>query len=69
MLSKQCKLHLEEVGETGLQHMGKALLIALKLQLLVPVVIIHSVAPRFFTKTASNVMRNIVDDRQQKTDK
>ena len=49
--------------------MGKALLIALKLQLLVPVVIIHSVAPRFFTKTASNVMRNIVDDRQQKTDK
>lgn len=69
MYSKQCKLHLEEVGETGLQHMGKALLIALKLQLLVPVVIIHSVAPRFFTKTASNVMRNIVDDRQQKTDK
>jgi hypothetical protein len=69
MLSKQCKLHLEEVGETGLQHMGKALLIALKLQLLVPVVIIHSVAPRFFTKTASNVMRNIIDDRQQKTDK
>ena len=69
MLSKQCKLHLEEAGETGLQHMGKALLIALKLQLLVPVVIIHSVAPRFFTKTASNVMRNIIDDRQQKTDK
>ena len=21
MLSKQCKAHLEEVGETGLQHM------------------------------------------------
>ncbi len=69
MLSKQCKLHLEEVGETGLQHMGKALLIALKLQLLVPVVIIHSIAPRFFTETASNTMRNIIDDRKQKTDK
>ena len=69
MLSKQCKLHLEEVGETGLQHMGKALLIALRLQLLVPAVIIHSVAPRFFTKTASNAMRNILDDREQKTDK
>ena len=69
MLSKQCKLHLEEVGETGLQHMGKALLIALKLQLLVPVVIIHSIAPRFFTETASNTKRNIIDDRKQKTDK
>ena len=69
MLSKQCKAHLEEVGETGLQHMGKALMVALKLQLLVPVVIIHSVAPRFFTKTATNTMRNILNDREQKTDK
>ena len=69
MLSKQCKAHLEEVGETGLQHMGKALIVAIKLQLLVPVVIIHSVAPRFFTKTATNTMRNILNDRKQKTDK
>ena len=69
MLSKQCKAHLEEVGETGLQHMGKALMVALKLQLLVPVVIIHSIAPRFFTKTATNTMRNILDDRKQKTNK
>jgi hypothetical protein len=69
MLSKQCKAHLEEVGETGLQHMGKALMVALKLQLLVPVIIIHSVAPRYFTKTATNTMRNILNDRKQKTDK
>ena len=69
MLSKQCKAHLEEVGETGLQHMGKALMVALKLQLLVPVIIIHSVAPRFFTKTATNTMRNILNDRKQKIDK
>ena len=66
MLSKQCKAHLEEVGETGLQHMRKALMVALELQLLVPVVIIHSVAPRFFTKTATNTMRNILDDRNKK---
>ena len=66
MLSKNCKLHLDEVGETGLQHMGKALLVALKLQLLVPAVIIHSVAPRYFTKTATNVMRSILDDRNKK---
>ena len=69
MLSKQCKAHLDEVGETGLQHMGKALMVALKLQLLVPVIIIHSIAPRFFTKTATNTMRNILNDRKQKTDK
>ena len=66
MLSKKCKLHLDEVGQTGLQHMGKALLVALKLQLLVPAVIIHSVAPRYFTKTATNVMRSILDDRNKK---
>ena len=36
MLSKQCKAHLEEVGETGLQHMKNALGVAVKLQLLVP---------------------------------
>ena len=41
MLSKQCKLHLEEVGETGFQHMKQALKTAVKLQLLVPALIIH----------------------------
>ena len=63
MLSKQCKLHLKEVGETPLQHMKQALVTALKLQLLVPALIIHSVAPRFFTKTASNTMRSILEKR------
>lgn len=65
MLSKQCRAHLKDANETGLQHMGKALLIAVKLQLLVPVVIIHSIAPRFFTKTATNVMRDIVKGREK----
>lgn len=63
MLSKECKAHLEEVGESGLQHMSKALKTAVKLQLLVPALIIHSVAPRFFTRTATNVMRDILDNR------
>ena len=63
MLSKQCKAHLEDVGETGLQHMITALITAFKLQLLVPALLIHAVAPRFFTNTASNIMRNILDSR------
>ena len=64
MLSKQCKLHLEQVGETPLQHMKQALKTAVRLQLLVPALIIHSIAPRFFTKTASNVMKDILEKRK-----
>jgi|TARA_B110000858_G_C17739367_1_gene444143 hypothetical protein len=64
MLSKQCKLHLEEVGETGLQHMAAALKTAVRLQLLVPALIIHSVAPRCFTHTATNVMKDILEKRK-----
>ena len=63
MFSKQCKLHLEEKGESGLQHMKVALKTAVKLQLLVPALIIHSVAPRFFTDTATRVMKDIIDKR------
>ena len=64
MLSKQCKLHLEEVGETGLQYMAVALKTAVRLQLLVPALIIHSVAPRCFTHTATNVMKDILEKRK-----
>ena len=65
MLSKQCKAHLDEVGETGLQHMGKALKTAVQLQLLVPALIVHSVAPRLFSHTASNVMKKILNDLEK----
>ena len=64
MFSKQCKAHLEEVGETGFQHMWYALKVAVKLQLLVPALIIHSVAPRFFTTTASKTMKHILENRK-----
>ena len=64
MLSKQCKLHLEEVGQTPLQHMKQALTTAIRLQLLVPALLIHSIAPRFFTNTATNVMKDILDKRK-----
>ncbi len=63
MFSKQCKAHLDEVGETGLQHMKTALKTAVKLQLLVPALVIHSVAPRCFTTTATDVMNKILKDR------
>ena len=64
MLSKQCKAHLDEVGETGLEHMKQAFKVAVKLQLLVPALVIHGVAPRFFTHTATDVMSKILEDRK-----
>ena len=65
MLSKQCKAHLEDVGETGLQHMVSALKIALKLQLLVPALIILSIAPRLFTQTTTKVLKDILQAREK----
>jgi len=64
MFSKQCKAHLESVNETGLQHMATALKTAVKLQLLVPALIIHSVAPRCFTNTATDVIKDILEKRK-----
>lgn len=58
MLSKQCKAHLKAENISALAHMKRALGIALRLQLVVPALLVHSIAPRFFTKTASNVMRD-----------
>ena len=63
MFSKECRKHLDEVEETGLEHMLSALKVAIKLQLLVPALIIHSIAPRFFTRTASDTMRRILNSR------
>ena len=42
--------------------MKRALRIALKLQLVVPALLVHSIAPRFFTRTASNVMKDCLGE-------
>ena len=63
MLSKQCKLHLESVNQKPLEHMATALKTAVKLQLLVPALIIHSIAPRCFSNTATKVMKDILKER------
>jgi hypothetical protein len=64
MFSKQCKLHLESVNQKPLEHMAVALKTAVKLQLLVPALIIHSIAPRFFSNTATTVMKDILEKRK-----
>ena len=42
MLSEQCRAHLKEVDETAFQHMLQALKVAVKLQLVIPAIIILS---------------------------
>lgn len=63
MFSKKCRQHLNDVNETALQHMWSAIKVAIKLQVLVPICIIHSFVPCLFTKTATNTMRKIIDGR------
>ena len=64
MLSNKCKLHLKEVNETGFQHMVHALWVAVRLQLIIPAVIIHAFAPRFFTRTGTDMMNTILKERK-----
>jgi hypothetical protein len=63
MFSTKCKLHLAGANQTPLEHAKTALKTAIKLQLLVPALIIHSVAPRCFTNTATDVMKDILKKR------
>lgn len=73
MFSKRCKAHLEEVQLGAMAHMIRAWKIGFTFLLLFPVMIIHGVAPRFFTTTATDIMRKLLDikaeELEQNTDK
>ena len=60
MFSKQCQSHLNDVNETAIGHMCGAVIIAIKLQALVPLLLIHSIIPSLFTTTASGTMKDIL---------
>ena len=64
MFSKKCKLHLQEQNETGLEHMFHAIKTAVRLQLLVPLLLIHAVVPRLFTDKGTTVIQDILKDRK-----
>jgi len=68
MFSKKCKLHLEDVEQDGFTHMYRAIRVAIRLQLLVPALIVHSIAPRLFTDTATDVMNDILNIPEKKLD-
>jgi len=59
--------HLEEVGETYLQHMWAAMRYCLTFMLLVVVSFVHAILPFLFTKTASCVIQEMskhIKDRE-----
>ena len=63
MFSQRCRAHLKDVNESGLQHAKHALIFAAKLQLLVPAVVVHAFVPGLFTRTATRVMSNMINER------
>ena len=66
MFSKKCKQHLRDQDETGLEHMFHAIKTAVRLQLLIPLLLVHAVAPRFFTDRGTTVIKDILEDRRVK---
>ena len=66
MFSKKCKQHLRDQDETGLEHMFHAIKTAVRLQLVIPLLLIHAVAPRFFTDRGTTVIKDILEDRRVK---
>ena len=64
MFSKKCKQHLRDQDETGLEHMFHAIKTAVRLQLLIPLLLIHAVAPGLFTDRGTTVIQDILNDRK-----
>ena len=64
MFSKKCKQHLQDQNETGVEHMFHAIKIAIKLQLLIPLLLIHAVVPGLFTDRGTTVIQDILKDRK-----
>lgn len=60
MLSKQCKLQLQQENKTPAQHFKDAVQTAAIMQIMVPAVLLHSVAPRCFAKTSEEIISKIL---------
>ena len=63
MFSKECKLHLEEVGETRWQHSQQACWVSWQLEKAAYAAFIHAFAPRWFKSYATDKCREVVESR------
>ena len=64
MLSKQCKLHLEEADMTRWQHFKHACKISWRLKKAAWAAFIHALAPRYFETYATDTMKDILDNKK-----
>ena len=55
---------MQTQNETGLEHMFHAIKVAIKLQLLIPLLLIHAVVPGLFTDRGTTVIQDILKDRK-----
>ena len=65
MISNACRAHLKQVNETGLQHMFHSYKTAFLLLICIPMLLIHGIAPRFFTNTTTNILKRILAGRSK----
>ena len=56
---------MQTQNETGLEHMFHAIKVAIKLQLLIPLLLIHAVVPGLFTDRGTTVIQDILKDRKK----
>ena len=65
MFSKQCKLHLEEVGETRWQHFKHACLVSWQLEKAAYACFVHAFAPRWFKSYATDKCKEVLGSRNE----
>ena len=65
MLSKKCKLHLEEVGEKRWEHFKNAMWVSWQLEKAAYACFIHAFAPRWFSTYASDKCNQVLQSRKK----
>ena len=63
MISRRCRDHLQEVGESPIKHLWSALTVAAKLQVYVCACLVHALLPCLFTHTTTEGLKRIIRDR------
>jgi len=63
MISRRCRAHLREVGESPLRHLWSALVVAVKLQGYVVACLVHAFVPCLFTHTTTEGLKRILKNR------
>ena len=62
MLSKQCKLHLEEAKMTRWQHFKHAMWVSWQLEKAAYAVALHAIAPRWFKTYATDQCKTVLEE-------